>query len=240
MNDTVTKISVGAIINETLAISRRHLKTFGVVAVVLTALPQIVVGLLEMGGPTGQTSAAAALATIPVAIAAIFAQAGILYGALEDQRGRTLSTAEVFAACGKYFVRVFVVSLIMGFGVGFASILLLVPGLILATMWSVAQVVAVARDKGFSFALSESSAMTKGNRWRILGLLAIYFVVLMVIYIGAGALTVAIGPMFLVAVQAIVAPIQTVIGCCGVVALYSALDRNRGGLNAASLAQTFD
>jgi hypothetical protein len=239
LSDTAIKINIGAIVTEALAISRRNLGAFGVVALALTAAPQLVLGLIQMRAGASETAQIAGIAAIPVSIASVFAQAGIMFGALEDLRGRRLSTGEVFAAGCKYFGRVFVVSLVVGLGIVFASILLFVPGLILATMWSVAPVVAITRDKGLGFTLRESSAATKGNRWRILGLLAIFFVVIVVIYLLGGALGAA-GPLFLAVAQAIVAPVQTVIGATGVVALYSALDRNRGGLNSAALASTFD
>lgn len=52
---------------------------------------------------------------------------------------------------------------------GFA--LLIVPGLMLATMWAVAAPVLAIERRGVYAALSRSRALTRGHRWRVFGLM---------------------------------------------------------------------
>ena len=62
-----------------------------------------------------------------------------------------------------------------------ASILLLVPGLMVAVAWSVAAPALAVERLGPLAALSRSADLTRGNRWRIFGLMAIALVFLAVL-----------------------------------------------------------
>jgi len=59
------------------------------------------------------------------------------------------------------------------------SILLIVPGIFLALMWSMAMVAVVAERPGIFGAFARSATLTKGARWKILGV----FLAMAVIYI---------------------------------------------------------
>jgi hypothetical protein len=75
--------------------------------------------------------------------------------------------------------------------IGFA--LLLAPGLIMATMWSVAAPALVVEEVGVFGSMGRSRRLTKGARWRILGLVllvfAIYFVAASMLGLGTLAMS---------------------------------------------------
>lgn len=71
------------------------------------------------------------------------------------------------------------VYIIYWFCVSLASLLLIVPGIMLALMWSMAFVAVVAERPGVFGAFSRSARLTKGARWKILGL----FLAVVVIYV---------------------------------------------------------
>ncbi len=94
--------------------------------------------------------------------------------------GGSSSISEAF--CG-IRGRILYLSLIMigvGIGIGIGLVLLIVPGIILALMWSLTIPVAVLEDKGLRDATSRSAELTKGNRGRIF---MIYFLFIVLMYI---------------------------------------------------------
>lgn len=70
------------------------------------------------------------------------------------------------------------VSLLVGLGVGFGMILLIVPGIILALMWNIAAFIVVDHKIPVIDAMKVSAALTKGNRWDLfLGLFVVNFLI---------------------------------------------------------------
>lgn len=61
--------------------------------------------------------------------------------------------------------------------VGLASILLIVPGLILFTMWFVATPVCVVERLGPNASMRRSTQLTKGHRWKVFGLILLLVII---------------------------------------------------------------
>ena len=71
-------------------------------------------------------------------------------------------------------------------------LLIVIPGIILTLMWIVSTPSMIVEDKGVFDSMSRSSELTKGNRWRILGvglLLLIAYIVLAAIIALLAAIT---------------------------------------------------
>ena len=66
-------------------------------------------------------------------------------------------------------------------GIFGGAILLLVPGLILAVMWSVVAPACVVERTGVFGAFSRSQELTRGYRWPIFGLYVAFFVLMIII-----------------------------------------------------------
>jgi hypothetical protein len=71
-------------------------------------------------------------------------------------------------------------SVVYGLGVFFGSLLLLAPGLYLATVWTAATPVIVVERRGVFDALGRSRHLVRGNGWRVFGLLIVVGVVALV------------------------------------------------------------
>lgn len=93
----------------------------------------------------------------------------------EQQRA---SFGECLAAGARVFLPLIGVALVFGFGIMIGFFLLVIPGIIVMVMWSVAAPAVVVERDGVFAALSRSQQLTKGHRWKIFGL----FLVLLVIY----------------------------------------------------------
>lgn len=100
----------------------------------------------------------------------LLGQAASLYGAVQRMRGQEFTIGE---SLGRGLARFFpimgmLICQIVGLMVGF--VLLVIPGLIFMLMWSVALPVCVIERLGPIASLQRSGYLTKGNRWRILGI----------------------------------------------------------------------
>lgn len=67
-------------------------------------------------------------------------------------------------------------SIVMGLGIMVGMLLLIIPGIILYVMWSVAAPALVAEREGVMKALGRSRELTRGARWKVFGVLAILVV----------------------------------------------------------------
>ena len=87
------------------------------------------------------------------------------------------------------------VGLVVGICVVFGLILLIIPGLIILTMWSVASPVVVVEDTGVFDALGRSRELVRGNGWQVFGVIASVFAIILVVSIVIGSIG-AIGDSF--------------------------------------------
>ena len=82
---------------------------------------------------------------------------------------RDSSLGELFSSVTPVFVPVIVVSILFGIGVAIGFVLIIIPGLILLTIWSVAIPVTVIERPGIFAAFGRSRQIVKGNGWQVFG-----------------------------------------------------------------------
>jgi len=115
------------------------------------------------------------------------------------QLGRGTSLAEAFSTIRPRIGELSIITLGMGIVIAVGFALLLIPGMVLSTMWALTIPVAVLEDRGLRESLARSSQLTKGHRWRIF---LIYVLIIVLVYIASllvqgplmFALTVLSGP----------------------------------------------
>jgi hypothetical protein len=78
-------------------------------------------------------------------------------------------------------------SILMGLGILVGFMILLIPGIILYVMWSVAAPALVAERQGVMNAFGRSRELTRGGRWKVFGLLVILLVIYWIVSAIAGA-----------------------------------------------------
>jgi len=106
---------------------------------------------------------------------------------------RPASVSDSFSRVKDQILPVIGLSLVVGIAVGFACILLLVPGILLALMWAVAVPAKVLEDKGVFDSMSRSSELTQGSRGRI------FLIGLMIFALGLGVGSLLQAPIMIVA-----------------------------------------
>lgn len=113
--------------------------------------------------------------TIIVALfASAFLQSGIIHALIDRDDGTKADFAACFRGGARHFLPLIGLTILWWLGVAVGWMLLMVPGLILMTMWSVSMPALVAENSGVIDAFGRSRALTKGLRWPIFGTLLVF------------------------------------------------------------------
>jgi len=107
---------------------------------------------------------------------------------VQDGR-RDNSMGELFKSVSPVLVPLILVSLIAGIGIGIGFVLLIIPGLILLTIWSVVAPVTVVETPGVFAAFGRSRQLVKGYGWPVFGTIVIVFLLV----IGASIIAAVLG-----------------------------------------------
>jgi len=169
------------------------------------------------------------------------ATAVVLFAAFQEMLDRKPSIGGSLAVGFSRFLPVVGASLCMGIAIGLASLLLVIPGLIVATMFYVGLPVCVVERLGPIACLSRSSELTKGYRWKIFGL---WLLLVLLIAISSGVLgflLVAVGNVWALVIglfvwETLCRAIQSV----ATVVTYRDLRVAKEGIDTQRIASVFD
>jgi len=167
---------VGRILNRTTSVLSRHLPMFFLVSAVAQLPPLLILKAAAMpegmtsGHSLGRVLAMIGIGIVLTLVLSVLSQAILLYGAFQDMRGRQVSLVESLEVGLRRFLPIVGLAIAMTVLVMLAAILLVVPAMILFTMWFVAAPVCVVEQLGPSNSMRRSTQLTKGHRWKIFGL----------------------------------------------------------------------
>lgn len=185
---TGRKLDLGRVFSDTFGVIRRQAAPLLGVTFVLYYLPSLLNGYIStsvlripVSEPTARLTAfgnplygTMSLVTFVLGAYVLACQNDI---AISDLEGRDQPLSEALRrALGKILPLIGVMILFF-LGVGLGTVLFIVPGIILAVMWIVALPAAVADTSNPVKALGRSRALTKGNRWRIFGLVLLFWLI---------------------------------------------------------------
>jgi hypothetical protein len=156
-------------------------------------------------------------------------------------RMRPVSFGESLKVGLARFFPVVLLALLMGLLFMLGFMLLIVPGLILITMWFVSTPACVVERTGPWTSLKRSAALTKGHRWKIFGLM---FLMIIVSLIVAGLLQVVLpqfGSTILVMLGTLLwGALWTAYYSIAVVMSYHDLRVAKEGIDIEQIASVFD
>jgi hypothetical protein len=134
------------------------------------------------------------LVLLPLALA-VSVVAGTLYqgmvvGLVSDvQDGRRDSSVEdLMRSTGPVVLPLIGAGILAGIAIGLGFLLLVVPGLILLTIWSVIAPVIVVERTGVFEAFGRSRALVRGNAWQVFGVIVVVFLIVIVVQAILGAI----------------------------------------------------
>ena len=166
-------------------------------AVIQYFMQTMMKGKIEAAQATGEPSAALAMFSsgwywTSIAFTLLLGAmsfAGSLHGLLQAADQRLVSFADCIQAGVAKLLPMLALTILWYLGVGLGFMLLIVPGLILMTMWSVAMPVLVSENKGVLGSFGRSRSLTKGSRLLIFVTLLVFLVLLYVVFfLVAGAI----------------------------------------------------
>lgn len=250
------EFDIGRVFSATFGAIGRNLVPFGLLALLLSVLPQAAIGWAT--GPNGPLVASGSVwATGLVGIAGgmlslafgLILQAAIIHGAVDDLNDRKASLNACLTTAFRNLGPVLLITILMILGIMLGFVLLIVPGIMLAVMWVVAVPAQVIERRGVFGSFDRSRELTRGSRWAIFGLMVLYVILSWIaglIILGVGS-TIAGGMAGLATntlMQTVISPLvngaSSLIGAVGTAAIYYELRVAREGIGPQALASVFD
>ncbi len=176
-------------------------------------------------------------------------QGMVVKAAVNGFNGAPTGFGDAFDAGVRMFLPLLGLGVVAGVAILFGYLLLLVPGLILTVLWSVAAPAVVVEKRGVFESLQRSRDLTRGHRWSVFGLIVIYGVLSWLISILIGGVSIATGgaltggsPNLWVNLIAgpVVSVLSGVVASAGAAALYYELRTAKEGAGPEVLASIFD
>jgi hypothetical protein len=159
----------------------------------IASLPALLIPQPTPGVPASpfQNLGPTLLGALLMIVLGTLSQAIVLYGAFQVMRGRPIDLAESARIGLRRFFPIVGLALCVSLLAGFASLLLVVPGVIVYLMWFVATPVCVVERLGPFASMGRSRELTKGHRWKLLGLSLLIVLPALIVSAIVGALVLA-------------------------------------------------
>jgi hypothetical protein len=178
MTTVLRPLSTGELLDRTFSLYKAHFVLFvGIIA--LPHLATLVFGLVSLPlrrylglGMFEWFFIAIGLALLVGAIS----QAATIVAVSEVYLGRPTGIVDSYMKVRFSLVGVILLTFVMGVACGLGAMLLVVPGFVLAMMWSLAVPAAVLEDQGIVDAMTRSADLTRGFRWRVFVIWLLFFV----------------------------------------------------------------
>jgi hypothetical protein len=213
---------IGPVLSRTASLFARNFVTYLVVTAI-AALPPLLVAILVPASPASlanpfQNVGVGAVTVFLTILLGVLSQAIVLYGALQDMSGRPVRLADCVTVGLRRFLpliglaiclggamvayMVFLVLAVAGLIqmipqspvlVTLGVLLLFIPLPIFYLMWLVATPACVVERLGPFRSLGRSRALTKGHRWKLLGLLLAVLIPALIVAGVTGAVMASLG-----------------------------------------------
>jgi Uncharacterised protein family (UPF0259) len=200
MEATANRIEPGRVIGEAFQTYRDHAGALLGGAVIVIGLAAVINGLFATTG-----SLALVAVGVLVSIVAGVLYAGYVVKLVQDVRDgrRDFSVGELFSAAAPYIGTLFLNGLLAGIAITIGFVLIIVPGLILITIWSVIAPSIVVENRGVIEAFGRSRELVSGNGWNVFGAIVLAFLIVIAVSIVAGLIGSALGDAGRVVLQTI-------------------------------------
>ncbi|WP_018148944.1 hypothetical protein [Henriciella marina] len=183
-------LDIGAVIGDTFGVIGRKFVDLATLGVLIVGVPTLLVTFfssqamertVEQGALDLNFSFGLFLANILYAVFPFMLQAAVVYLTVASlNRGRS-GLGDAIGTALRAFFPLLVVSILMSIGLTIGFLLLIIPGLILLTVWAVVVPALVVDRAGIFGSFGRSADLTRGSRWRIFGLILLGYIAMFVI-----------------------------------------------------------
>jgi hypothetical protein len=200
-SETGRSVSIGRVFSRTFAAIGASPVVMLAIAFLLGAAPQTAIAYYQQTLATSMRLGlvrprdyfiVVILATIANMLLSLIVQGGLVRATISAAEGRRASFADCVATGLRRALPVLGVAIVLGLGTIVGLVLLIVPGVIVYIMWSVAIPVTVVERRGVFGSLGRSAALTRGARGPIFALTVLVWVVILAAGMVSGAAMVAI------------------------------------------------
>jgi hypothetical protein len=179
---------LSGVLGEAWGYYRRFAAHFLLIAFVIYVGAAIVAALLGLAGGIGLF-----LGWIINLIAAFLVQAALVKAVQDVRDGRVdLNLGETVSAVLPYLLPVAAASILAGIGISIGFILIIVPGLVLLTFWSLIVPSIVIGGEGVFGSFGKSWRTVRGYAWHVFGTYVLVFLILIVFNIVLGLVLLAL------------------------------------------------
>jgi hypothetical protein len=200
MEASTRSIEPGRVIGEAFDTYRSNAGPLLGVAVVILGVIGIANGLLR----TSDSVWLALVASI-ISLVGYVLYTGYVVKLVQDVRdGRRDDTVgDLLSAAAPYIATLILNGILYGIAVAIGLFLLIVPGLILITIWAVVAPSIVVENRGVIEAFGRSRELVRGNGWNVFGVILIAFLIIIAVYVVATLIGAAIGDAGLVVLSVV-------------------------------------
>ncbi|MGD0063999.1 MAG: hypothetical protein ABSB76_11230 [Streptosporangiaceae bacterium] len=168
---------LSGVLSEAWGMYKAYAKHLLTIAFVIYVGAAIIAAILSLAGTFGIL-----LGSLVSIVAAFLLQAALVKAVQDVRDGRVdMSVGETVEAARPYLWSVMGASILAAIAIGIGLVLVIVPGLILITIWAVIVPVIVIERSGALASFGRSRALVRGRGWHVFGTLVIVFVILLVV-----------------------------------------------------------
>jgi len=235
---------VGRVLSRTISVLSHRFLTFFIVSFV-AFVPLIVLQKATANVERDPTQALTMVGLslvmlVLMLVLSMLSSAVILHGAFQDMRNRPVHLAESLKVGLRRFLPLmglaFLVALLMVIGL----ILLIIPGLILYTIWFVSVAACVVERTGAWASMRRSRELTKGHRWKVFGIVLLLILLSLVNPLLQVVLSAAGGAILALIGTTIWTAIGSALSSVLIAVTYYELRAAKEGIDIEQIASVFD
>lgn len=233
-------LRVGNILSRAFEICSANFLLFGVVMLVVS-LPNL---LFTLQTPAPEDLLASGLYFVLGIVLGLFlntiGEAVILFGAFQYLRGEPVMPGDALQRSLARFFPIIGFAILYSIALFFGFILLVVPGIILFIMWTVALPACVVEGLGPVACMQRSADLTKGYRWKIFGIMILLTIISAIV----GGIVSSIALQGGIVAKALIGVLWSAVWStywnCVLVMIYHDLRVVKEGIDTAQIASIFD
>lgn len=244
------KVDIGRVLQRGFSAIGHNFASFLVLSLLFSGIPTFLQQYVLLGQMSGR-EIPGTTAFLPAYLGLYFLtffgsyllQAAVVRAVLQDLDGRPADLADSILSALRFLFPMIGLSIVAGLGIVLGLLLLVVPGIILFLMWSVAVPVLVEERAGVIGSLHRSAELTSGSKWRILGLYVITFILSSMLggIMGASGMMLSeVSPVMFAGLSAVAAMLGGLLSAAMFSALYVELRTVKEGSFTDSLVAVFD
>ncbi len=206
-------ISVGQVLSDAFSLYGANIGVLIGVGVVIYLISGILQGIL---GEPNEWYLSLIASIVSIIATAIYT--GFVVKVVQDARDgiRDATVGDLVSAAMPAVGPLIIMSILFGIAVVIGFVLLIIPGLVLLTLWAVTAPSIVVEGRGPIEAFGRSYQLVKGQAWTVFGIIVCVFLILVVSYIIMGVIGGAIGGVIgfiivAVIVQALFMPVYALV-----------------------------